>query len=181
MKRFTTVLAYTLAAIVLAAVVWAIFALAGWLRSVNPTVAGAFVTGLVGFAGLAYVQWQSKTRDIAESHRASKLEVYSTFFDIAELFQDGSESPLTESGELPPELRKRFLRLNRGLIIWASPNVIKAWQRFKRASEAGANVLFAADDVYQAIRKDLGNSNLGLSRGDLIKLQLKDPDELKAE
>jgi hypothetical protein len=33
--------------------------------------------------------------------------------------------------------------------------------------------------MYKAIRKDLGNSNFGLKGGDLIRIGLKDPDELK--
>jgi hypothetical protein len=179
MQRLATVLGFLVAVALLVAAAWMLYAVAIRIPTLNPTVLGAFITAAVGFAGLAYVQWQSKTRDIAESHRSSKLEVYNTFFDIAEQFQDPKSAPSLESGELPEDLRKKFIRLNRGLLIWASPDVIKAWKKFKRAAGTSANVLYAIDDVYQAIRKDLGNSNRGLLRGDLIRLQLKDPDELR--
>ena len=75
---------------------------------------------------------------------------------------------------------KKFVQLNRGLILWASPEVIKEYLNFRRiAGQSSENILFAVDQVYQAIRKDLSNSNLTLEKGDLIRLNLKDPDELK--
>ena len=148
----------------------------GWLKSLNPSVGAALITASLGFIGLWYAQWQSKSRDIAESHRASKIEVYNLFFEIVERFHE-EEIPNTE---IPNDLKKKFIQLNRGLILWASPEVIKAYLNFRRiADQSSENILFAVDQVYQAIRKDLSNSNLTLDKGDLIRLNLKDPDELK--
>ncbi|MGE8543315.1 MAG: hypothetical protein ACN6NS_03235 [Acinetobacter johnsonii] len=148
----------------------------GWLKSLNPSVGAALITASLGFIGLWYAQWQSKSRDIAESHRASKIEVYNLFFEIVEKFNE-EEMPSTE---IPDDLKKKFVQLNRGLILWASPEVIKAYLNFRRiAGQGSENILFAVDQVYQAIRKDLSNSNLTLEKGDLIRLNLKDPDELK--
>lgn len=76
-------------------------------------------------------------------------------------------------------MRRRFTKLNRDLVLWASPEVIKTWLAFKTVSASHGNVLAAIDQVYRAIRKDLGHSNLRLNAGDLVKLGLSDPDELK--
>ncbi len=153
-----------------------------WFRSLNPSVAAALTTAVIGLLGLWYAQWQSKSRDIAESHRAAKIEVYSVFFDLVEKFQqDQVKKEDLGEGRIPDWLKKDFARLNRGLILWASPNVITAWLRFRRVtSTGGGNIVLAMDQMYGAIRKDLGNSNFGLKVGDLIRIGLKDPDEFKS-
>ena len=148
----------------------------GWARSLNPTVAGAVTTAGIGLVGLWYVQWQSKSRDIAESHRPSKIEIYNTFFGIVERLQ-ANDGEAAAEGELPEWMKAEFIKLNRGLILWAAPEVIRAWLEFRTCSESGGNILVAADKMYQAIRKDLGNSNFGLQTGDLIKISLSNPNE----
>ena len=151
-----------------------------WFLSLDKSIAAALIPALLGLLGLAYVQWHSKTRDIAESHRTSKIEVYNTFFDIVEKYQDGSidETELVD-GNLPDWLRRDYSKLNRGLILWASPGVISAWLKFRMVSATGGDILLTMDHLYQAIRKDLGNSNSGLRSGDLIRIGLKDPNEMK--
>lgn len=157
-----------------------ISAAVSWIKTLDSSVTAALTTAALGLLGLWYAQWHSKSRDIAESHRGSKIEVYSIFLDIVEKFQEGkfAEDELGEN-KLPEWLRKDFIRLNRGLLLWASPNVITAWLKFRTASTSGGNVLLAMDQMYGAIRKDLGNSNFTLKTGDLIRIGLKDPNEFK--
>ena len=150
----------------------------GWLFSLNATVSAAVFTALLALAGVWYAQWQSKSRDIAESHRETKVALYNDFFDIIEIFQDPVRLS-AEDAEPSDEMRRRFTKLNRDLVLWASPEVIKTWLAFKTVSASHGNVLAAIDQVYRAIRKDLGHSNLRLNAGDLVKLGLSDPDELK--
>jgi len=149
-----------------------------WFTALNGTVAAAFITAVIGLVGLWYAQWQSKSRDIAESHRASKIDVYNTFFDIVERFQRTQDETQSEV-IIDDVVKKEFTKLNRGLVLWASPEVIRAWLNFKIAAGSDGHVLSAIDQMYRAIRKDLGNSNFGLSPGDLIRLGLKDPNEWK--
>ncbi|MDO7195474.1 hypothetical protein Q5M49_17585 [Acinetobacter nosocomialis] len=161
----------------LALIVYLLYFFIGWLKGLNPSVGAALVTASLGLVGLWYAQWQSKGRDIAESHRASKIEAYNLFFEIVESFQNEE----IDSGKLPEELKKKFTKLTRGLVLWASPEVIKAYLNFRAiANDNSENkILYAMDEVYQAIRKDLSNSNSTLSKGDLIRLNLKNPNELR--
>lgn len=154
---------------------------ATWMGSLDATVAASLTTAILGLIGLWYAQWHSKSRDIAESHRSSKIEVYSIFLDIVEKFQNGKVKDADfKDGKVPEWLRQDFSKLNRGLILWASPDVISAWLKFRTVSTGGGgSVLLAMDRMYRAIRKDLGNSNFGLKTGDLIRVGLKDPNELK--
>lgn len=180
--KFKSLLTVFFLLAVLAALAWGLFALAAsWLRSLNPSLAGAITTAAVGLIGIWYVQWHSKGRDIAESHRPSKIEVYNTFFGIVERIQASEVSALGESdSELPDWMKAEFVKLNRGLILWGSPSVIRAWLKFRTAAESGENILVAVDRMYQAIRADLGNSNVGLQTGDLIKISLSNPNEWKS-
>lgn len=157
---------------------WAIYSTFQWFQSLNPSVAAALTTASIGLIGLWYAQWQSKTRDIAESHRASKIEVYKVFFDLVEKFQSSEEGEINDE-TIPEWLKTDFQKLNRGLLLWASPGVITAYLNFRTVAGSGGNILFAVDNMYREIRKDLGNSNYQLKSGDLIRIGLKDPNELK--
>jgi hypothetical protein len=172
---FSTLLALGLIALA----VWLAIGLASWFQSLTAPVAAALISALLGLAGLSYAQWQSKTREIAEGHRTNKVEVYSKFFDILEKVQAASAGG--ERNELPESLREEFAKLNRGLLLWASPQVIRAWLSFRviSASMPGPKTLLAMDEMYKAIREDLGNSNFRLRAGDLVRIGLKDPGELK--
>lgn len=157
---------------------WAIYSAFQWFQTLSASVAAALITASLGLIGLWYAQWQSKTRDIAESHRASKIAVYNVFFDLVEKFQTNEITDL--SGENIPEwLKSDFQKLNRGLLLWASPGVITAYLNFRAVSTSGGNILHAVDMMYRKIREDLGNSNYQLKAGDLIRIGLKDPSELK--
>lgn len=154
----------------------AIYSAFQWVQSLNASVAAALVTASLGLIGLWYAQWQSKTRDIAESHRASKIEVYNVFFDLVEKFQTNEIADLTEEN-IPEWLKSDYQKLNRGLLLWASPGVITAYLNFRTVAGGGGDILKAADAMYREIRKDLGNSNSQLKPGDLIRIGLKDPNE----
>jgi hypothetical protein len=156
-----------------------------WVKSLDKEVAAAGITALIGFFGLLYVQWNSKAKEISDSHRPAKIEVYETFFDIVERFMSAEDSDVEdldpESEEFPQELKDQFTKLSRGMIVWASPQVIKAWSEFREKAndpKTPVETLLAVDKVLQAIRADLGNSNFGLKRGDVVKLYLSNPGEV---
>lgn len=173
-----TLLSMLILLIIVSLCLWAFYAALIWFQALNPSVAAALTTALVGLVGLWYAQWQSKTRDIAESHRASKIEVYSAFFDIVDKFQSG-DVDVGDGGDIPDWLKDGFRKINRGLIVWGSPGVISAYIKYRTVSTSDGDVLAAVDAMYREIRKDLGNSNFRLRPGDLIRIGLKDPNELK--
>lgn len=161
---------------------WLIWNIARWVILLDPSYSGPTITAIVGFMGLIYTQWHSKSREIQQSHRPQKIEVYNGFFAILERFLKNPEEQkaLEEGGEesLPEDLRDQFWELNKGLIVWASPAVIKAWLDFRRVSTTGGNTLLAMDSVLKAIRRDLGNSNFGLQVGDSVKVFLREPSDM---
>lgn len=183
--RTLKIFGYVLAALVFIP----IFLLVVWkcwlvFRTLDANVAAAIVTAVAGVIGLSVTQELSKRREIAESHRENKIKVYNVFLDIIDRFQGAEKAGkniVDDSKPLPKSIQKQFSELNRGFILWASPKVIKSWLRFRKNTGADNDTkftLFYADDLLQAIRKDLGNSNFGLKQGDIIKQYLSNPDEL---
>jgi hypothetical protein len=163
----------------IAAVCGAIWGVLIWLSSVDVGLAGAVITAAAGITGLLFSQWHAKGREISEGHRPQKIEVYNTFFDIVERFMRNERNNKNETG-IPKELQKKFEKLNRGMIIWASPGAIKAWLNFRRGSQdPDQKTLMLVDDILREIRKDLGNSNWRLKKGDAVRIYLKDVDELE--
>ena len=77
-------------------------------------------------------------------------------------------------------LEGAFLSFSKKLLLWGSPAVIQKYENFRKAGQnrSGMELLGFADDVFRAMRADLGLSNDGLGRGDLIKLFLSDPENL---
>mgnify|MGYP003385607753 CR=1 FL=1 len=148
------------------------------LKTLDSSVSASIITAAIGLIGLWYVQWQSKSRDIAESHRSSKIEVYNDLFDILEKFQEEPKGGWSKDS-IPKQLKNDFTKLNRGLILWASPTVISAWIDFRNITDSGGNILLSVDTLYKSIRKDLGNSNFNLKRGDLIRIGLSEPNQLE--
>ena len=189
MSKLRRFLSVTFGFAVLAGIAWLIWNIVLWVASLEPSYSGPTITAIVGFIGLIYAQWHSKSREIQQSHRPQKIEVYNGFFAILERFlkNPDEQKALEEGGEenLPEDLRDQFWQLNKGLIVWASPAVIKSWLHFRKVSTTGGNTIVAMDNVLKAIRKDLGNSNFGLQAGDSVKVFLRDPDEadraIKAE
>lgn len=189
MRKLRRLLSVTFGLAVVAGMAWLIWNIVRWVASLEPSYSGPTITAIVGFIGLIYAQWHSKSREIQQSHRPQKIEVYNGFFAILERFLKNPEEQkaLEEGGEesLPDDLRDQFWQLNKGLIVWASPVVIKSWLQFRKVTTTGGSTLLAMDNVLKAIRKDLGNSNFGLQIGDSVKVFLRDPGEadnaIKAE
>lgn len=164
---------------------WLVLArLLTFLESANPSVSaavvGAMATVLVGVGGALYTQAQIKKRDIEEAHRERKVELYKGFLDmVARMTAEHNENVSLE----PPtqqELVDFLVEFKTNVVLWGSPKVINAQLKFQKVSESGGNVLFAVDDLYKAIREDIGLSNKGLDNRQLVKMYLSDPGELDA-
>lgn len=153
-----------------------------FLESANPSVSaaivGAMATVLVGVGGALYTQSQIKKREIEEAHRARKVEIYKEFLDIAaRMMAEGNEKVSLK----PPsqqELVDFLVGFKTNVVLWGSPKVINAQLNFQKVSSEGGHVLKAVDQLYKAIREDIGLSNRGLKRHQLVKMYLSNPDEM---
>ena len=156
---------------------WMTF-LKGANPSISAAVVGAMATVLVGVVGSLYTQSQIKKREIEEAHRPRKVEIYKGFLDmIARMMADQNPNVSLEA-PTPQELIDFLVEFKTDIMLWGSPKVIRAQLDFEKVSNSDGNVLVAVDALYRAIREDIGLSNRGLDKHQLVKMLLKDPNEL---
>lgn len=162
---------------------WLVFStLLKFLENANPSVSaavvGAIATVLVGLGAANYTQNQIKAREIESAHRSKKVEIYSGFLRLVERMFSTQDDVGPKKQPSNKELVEFFVQFHTDLILWGSPKVINAYLDFKRHSGDSGRVLFKVDRLYRAIREDLGLSTRGLPSQQLVKMYLKDPDEL---
>ena len=190
--------------IVFLALIGVVLALIGaWLyygrpetQVVSAIIAGA-ATIVAGVAVVGITQYNTKLREIREGQRLQKTEVYSEFSDMVfymlTMTKISGRSDLSDSEKtatlvkMQAELQDRYMSFSKKLLLWGSPEVMKAWLAFRLSAqsqvgssdvEAGLRTFLYVDDVFRAIRDDLELSNEGLAEGDLVKQFLIDPGEL---
>lgn len=154
------------------------------LTSINPAVTasiiGAMATVSAGVAAVIITQKQTKAREIAEAHREKKVEMYDKFLvTITRVIKNLNENETVQSeGISETELISSMFEFKRQIILWGSPKVIKAQLEFEAVAARGDNVFLSVDNLYRAIREDIGLSNSGLAQFDIFKLFLKDADQM---
>ena len=144
------------------------------------SIATGVITLIVGLGAVLISQNKIKKRELDEAHRESKIELYNRFNDkIFELFAGNNENV---TGKNPSEqnLIDFMAKFKRDLMFRASPKVIKAIIEFEESStneKKNKTILRKVDDIYLAMRKDIGLNNFGLNGLEMIQLSLKDRSE----
>jgi hypothetical protein len=152
------------------------------MTQINPAIAaaiiGAMATVVAGIVAVLITQRQTKSRELAEAHRATKVMIYKEYLEtITKLLQSGNEKIKSET--IPEdELIKYLLKFKTQIILWGSPKVIKAQYEFEEVARQGGNLFMAVDNIYRTIREDIGLSNTGLPPLQLVKMYLSNPEEL---
>ena len=151
-----------------------------FLARVNPAVGAAIIasmtTILVGIGGALITQYQIKKRQAEESHREEKIKLYGKFIDMAASNLAQENENLVQRKIPQKELVNFFFQFKQGLILRGSADVIHAMAKFEGTSEAGGDIMASVDDIYRAIRKDVGLSNRGLKKYELVAIYLKSED-----
>ena len=153
------------------------------LVEADAKIASTIIAGMFTiFAGLTAViitQRQTKLRDIAEAHREKKIEIYNKFITAATTMI-GAQNEYSDIKSLTDkELFSIMFNFKKDILLWGSPEVIKAQLKLERVTQENSNlILFAVNDIYKAMRKDIGLSNSGLGNNELIKLFMIDSEEM---
>jgi hypothetical protein len=172
-------------AVIGVALAWLLYLVVRFARQLDPNVVAAIIAAMAATAGAIYSQRKARIRDIEDSHRLAKIEVYNVFMDIIDATigaVQGGTPVTSEDGQPTPQVAAMFVKLRRDFVFWASPGVIQSFEKFRKVTgkpgASASEMVLMADEVFAAMRKDLRNSNWGLRKGQLMGLYLKDPDEL---
>jgi len=147
----------------------------------GPLIAGV-LTVVASVGAVLIAQGRSKRREIDESHRPKKVELYSNFLDIIVYHLAETKGMDLESSDSPgggtESVVVKMMKLKQGLLIWGSPRVLRAYLDFENDLDKldPLTSVLAVDKVLREMRRDLGNSNRGLRRGDLWSLFLVSKD-----
>ena len=164
---------------------WSAFAAAvSWITTQDAQIATATIafagTVIVGIVTVVIGQQHSKSRELAEAHRPKKTELYNEFITkmigMLRMYK-GEDSKAVEGDK---DIEEFFYAFTTDVVLWGSSDVLRHYARFRSAGrDHNPTIILIVDDVMQAMRKDLGLSNRGLSRGDLMKMFLTDPEKLE--
>jgi hypothetical protein len=149
------------------------------IKNIGSIITGA-ITLIVGLGAVLLSQNKIKKRELDDAHRENKIEVYNRFNDkIFELFAGSNENV---TGENPSEqnLIDFMMVFKKDIMFRASPKVIKTFIKFEKNSNKAnkeKTVLRLVDDIYRAMRADIGLSNFGLDNLEMITIFLKDKSE----
>ncbi|MFT5726564.1 MAG: hypothetical protein ACI8PB_000685 [Desulforhopalus sp.] len=177
-----SIIGFALLGILCCFFIWLLITLGSILLEVDAKISasiiGAMSTVIVGVIAVVWTQRQIKIREIEETHRPKKVELYQTFIKVVTSLIAGANENLSAKGMSEQELIDTLFEFKKDLLLWGSPKVIKALLKFDSESGSGGKVVEAIDSLYKAIREDIGLSNKGLDNLELPKLFLKDPTEL---
>ena len=163
---------------------WWLFAeLLEWVMAQSSQIAAAIITFggtvIVGIGAVVISQQRAKARQIADSHRPHKTKLYTEFISQVVGMMRQNRAKRTPDAAAMKKLEDFFFDFTTRVMLWGSPGVLQHYGAFRRVGERpDPNILLLVDDILQAMRKDLGLSNWGLARGDLIKMLLTDPESL---
>ncbi|MGI9054646.1 MAG: hypothetical protein ACR2F2_02455, partial [Pyrinomonadaceae bacterium] len=99
---------------------------------------------------------------------------------IYEEFTDFLLGKVLKNAASEDEMKEFVIKFSQKMLVWGDDNVIKAWVDFKKNvvnEEFQYQPLFLIENVLLSIRADMGHSNKGLKRGDLLTLFINDMDK----
>jgi hypothetical protein len=182
MKRsIPTWFSSVLGAVVLLAVGYGLYRLIALaitsFATLQPTVSATLITGFVtvttSVSAVVIGRYFEKRKEVEEAFRERRLKTYSEFLST---FMNLTPDTTKENPELVPFFRN----MHKEMILWAGPKLLKAYISFlgQMGDPLAGKSFYMLEDFYMAIRYDLGHSNSGLARGDILSLVIK-RDELE--
>ncbi|APV36281.1 hypothetical protein BEN76_09730 [Acinetobacter soli] len=169
------ILAFILLACMIFVVYLIISSFFSWFKEINPQLAIALITGsstiIVATLTVVLGKYYERLKEIESHHRARKVEIYDEFLiSVFKVFYEDDSNF---------DLVKFLQEWQRKIIMWASPSVIKAfidWKIHLAKSPPNAKTFFLMEDLFKAMRKDIGLSNKNLDKGAFSHFIMKEAD-----
>ena len=145
------------------------------IKEASPSVASASIAGLVGLSLALLAYLKERTRAIREAHREKKIEVYTKFVDMvfSMIMANIKDKKSSQDDYLrSKEFMTSMIEFKRDILLYGAPNVINKFNDFQSASNDNEKneILDAVENLFFAIRKDIGLSNFTLEQGALHRI-----------
>jgi len=143
----------------------------------NPAVAGPVIAASAAVAVFAGGEFFTRRR-VAQQYRWDKIAP--SYKDFVSLMRKLAKQA-NKGDEPPPDLLEFMGEFSDLLLLWGSPDVIKAWVEMHRHLEKGyedeREIILDWAAMLLAIRKDLGHGDRKLDKRDLLKITITDIDQ----
>ncbi|MBA3577208.1 MAG: hypothetical protein H0W39_06325 [Sphingomonas sp.] len=144
------------------------------LASSSKEVMLAVLTAAISVASLLYTQNKISKREVAARQFAQKAKAYESIIStIGELFKTTKGWAKKTDEE---ELAKELFDIQSQLMVWAGPDVLKAWNELKTDKPA-PQTFAVVERLLRALRGELGHTNDNeLGPWGLMKVYLRHED-----
>ncbi len=151
-----------------------------WIRSfasnTEAVIVVALITGTLSLLSIVIsniIEYKQNTKRYLYE---KKEEAYSEFIEMVyKLQQIQKDGKISEK-----EITKDLISFSQKLTLWGSDEVVRKWIEIRTSSlnsdSNSINNLFVLEDIIFLIRKDLGQKNKGLKRGDILSFFINDID-----
>ena len=165
---------------------WGLYLLASQTIAAFSTLDAKYGAALVAAAGTVIVsvisvvisRYLENRANIRKSMREKKVPVYEDLLKFMFKILMGTKTGKQVSEK---EMLDFMMDFTQKIMVWGSDSVLNAWADFRDASteggdatETGAKLLIAYENLIREIRKDLGHKNKGLVQGRLLSLFVTD-------
>lgn len=149
----------------------------------NPALATAAIaavaTTFATIASIIITKRLENKNSIIKEHRERKIPIYEEIIKlIFRMATSGEDQSLAITED---EMLTKLKDFTENILIWGSDDVVAEWSNFRSKSISGfqnpEQILFEVENLLLAIRKDLGHSNKGLTKGKLLGVFVNDIDK----
>lgn len=152
-----------------------------WFGGLDPQFSAALALAAATVIVVPITRWFERRRLREEPLQSRKVDVYERFIKgFLDNFFDERRGGIQQA-----KMAEFFFAITPDLTIWASDDVLSNWSRMRRswASSDGTQPppevrLLDLEDLFLAVRRDLGHSNKGLKPGDVLGLWVNDLDAI---
>ncbi len=185
LKALKELISIILGFALVAFICWGIYLLANKViflfMQLDSTVAASLIvasaTIIVSVISVLLAKFLEHISEIRKEMRIKKIPVYTSLINFMfkiSFAEKIGQIPLTEK-----EILVFFQEFTKEIVVWGSDDVINAFNAFrtfaqKTQTAQNENILFVAETLFLAIRKDLGHKNNGLTKGKLLGLFVND-------
>ena len=143
---------------------------------INATLA-ACTTIFVSIVSILISKHIEHKTTIRNEQRAKVIPFYEDFIDF--VFRLTHAEKLGKEPIPEIELMEKMKQFTRDIIVWGSDDVIKAYFSFRKKSilaidNPELNIMYEVENLFLAIRKDLGHKNKSITKGTLLNLFIND-------
>ena len=126
------------------------------------------------------IQEKIREREIDESHRQNKVEIYNGFLKLVSAFMQGENSNNKKKTPTSKQSQVEIEKFQNGIMLWGGPKVIAAFLNYRKESLKTTKEMFTSiDNLHKCLREDIGLSNEGLDNFEMIQMYLSNPNEIE--